>query len=265
MTKDRTDSEIVKVGPTEVPAWLAPHMEQDESLAALQEYRVLGRLGLIQQMSDAELKDQHGEGSMVMYPMNVTLSALKGDGIQITPMFFWTEYVKYSDRNDKASPNIMERSFDATSEVARRAKNKEDRSEIYEGARKGSAPFMYQWVEVLNFAVTIRTGDYAGEQVGLQFQKGEFFNGKNFCTGIVQRRIPLWSQVWNLNCSLRPPNADDNAWYGFDFNFAGTIDPDEAPVALAMHEELKKLHGGAKLGVTEDDAVEVEAEDDGDM
>lgn len=255
----RDESLMEHVG-SDVPAWLQEISADDTTLDALREYRVLNRLAVIQQMSDIPLKEKYGEGSIVLFPTGFKISSVgnEAEGVVVAPLYFWAEFLVRNDRRDKNNPAVAERTLDPLSDIAKRARDKERREEEYEGGPSGK-PFRRKFIERLNFAVLIKSGQQAGDIVGLAFERGEFWNGKNFCTGVVGRKVALWAQQWRLTSSLRPENKDGNQWYGFDFEFAGFCEQEDAEALEKMHLELKDDHQKRKLGVEED--PEADAED----
>jgi hypothetical protein len=234
---------IVTVGSSSLLARIA---KEDKSLVKLGEYVILPRLKKIQQMTDTALKEQFGEGSVILAPGNAMVVS-KAESFQVVPLFFYTEFCKWKDRKDAESNMILERSFDPDSDVARKARSEKGRYEVYaeDVGKPAEKQKKYRYVEHLVFPSVIY-GDHplAKTECILSFEKGEFSNGRNFSTAIKMRKIevegrpvacPLWAQVWTLQPALR--TRGENKWYGFDFG------PGLTPVILEEEqEEFMKRH-----------------------
>jgi len=252
--------------------WLASVAQEDSSLAGLQAHVIVPRMKLIQQMTDEVLKKQFGEGTCIVRPGDTVL-APPGETFFFVPLFFFVEYCKWADRKDTSNPMIIARSFDPSSDIAKRSQNSELRFEIYaEDLKvKPEKQRRYRYVEHYNFVgVVFGEHDLAGTEVTLSFSRGEHGQGKNFITACTMRRqevetesgstarvpVPLWAQVWALSPSLRERN--DQKWYGLDF-LPGepAIIPEElVEKHQTRHLELKEAYDQRRLVVDGDDRPE---------
>lgn len=241
----------------QAPSWLTQHVEEDTSTEAMQEYRVLPRVKVIQAMTDQVLKDAFGEASAIMSPGN-ELIITKDESFLFVPVFFFTEFCKWSDLKDKNNPTILERSFDKAGELARRSRNKDTRTEEYSGG------FKARYVEHLNFAGFIY-GDHphAMTPIALSFSRGEFSRGRQYVNAIQLRKIdmkqvPLWAQVWSISVGFR--DLGDKKWFGLDpINpEVPYIQQDEAEFFHAAHDELKDFYKKQKLFVDREDESHTE-------
>lgn len=259
----RTERSIKKVEGVDA-SFLVPHVEEDNSLDLMTEHVVLPRVKIIQGMTDQTLKEQFGEGSIILRPGDA-LVAGKGETFDFVPLFFYAEYCKWSDRRDDENPTIMERSFDKTSDIAKRALDPSRRMEVYEEDKSKPADKQkrFRWVEHYNFPGVIY-GDHplAGTQVTLSFSKGEHSVGSNLIQAIRMRReeidgerrkVPLWAQVWNFRPSFR--DRGDNKWWGLDYQPGEVplIQPEEAEDMRKAYEDFSQLHEAKKLAVDYDD------------
>lgn len=248
-------------------SWLAEAIEGDTSLDSLAEYRVLSRAAIVQSLSKEALKDAYGEGAIVLQPGNSLLSA-KGKAFNFVPLFHFTEYILWADRKDP-NQTIIERTFDPASQLAQNCRNPELWKVPYEDGSK----MEYRNVEQIIFAgVPYNHEALALSVIAVGFDKGEFYQGKNFASACMQRsvlipsqatdedgepmvdddgepvivtrakRIPLYSQVWELNSNLREKNGDK--WFGIDFRSPTTCS------AMVEDQEdfmgFQKLHLGLK-------------------
>ena len=174
-----------------------------------------------------ELKKQFGEGAIVMRPGN-QLVCSEGESFLFVPIFFFAEFTKRSDLNDKESPMTLVRSFDQASDLAQLARDPDKREEVYEGheGRPEKDQMKYRYVESLRFAGVIY-GDHelTGTPCSLSFERGEFSQGKNFVSAIRLRKtkvetedgiravaVPLWAQVWEIGSVFRDKGA--KKWFG---------------------------------------------------
>lgn len=261
----RNDSKITKVD----TSWLASVVEEDHSLAGMEEYRILPRLKIIQAMSDKDLKKQFGEGSAIVRPGDAMVWKDGDEPFQFVPHLFQVEFCKWSDRRDSNGPMIPERSFDPTSEIAKRARDPKLRFEFYpdQEDRDPDKAMKYRYVEHLRFPGMIY-GDHplTGTPLVISFERGEFSQGKNFISAIKLRRtkvedtvrsVPLWAQVWSFTVGFR--ERGDKRWYGLDHHVPdqSMILPEEVEEHRTLHMELKELHDKNRL-MTEEDM-----EDDG--
>lgn len=240
------------------PAWLVAAAEQDDSLKAMQEHRVLPRIKVIQGLSKKELRDQFGQGAVVLNPLN-TLIATPGSAFRLVPVFFFSEYVAWNDRKDTKSPAIHARTYDPASEVARRSKKRETREEPYEGG------YVRRYVEQLTFPSLFYMPDHPLHMVAtsLVFARGEFFTGENFINAIHLRKVgtstaPLWSQVWEFRSAERERKG--NQWWGIDFGQPTDGEPfiqeNEVDAFSGFYKEMKKLQEAQRLSVDMSDADE---------
>ena len=260
----RTDTAVVKVG-GDAPSFLQEFVgDADKSLAGMKEYRVLPRAKLIQGMTDATLKEEFGEGAVIMSPGRALVAGARTPFL-FAPLFFFTEFCKWRDRRDKSGSVIVARSADKAGEVAARARNAEQRFEEYAGG-PAKEPFKYRYVEHLNFAGLVYDPDHFqnASPITVGFSRGEFFTGKNFVSAIMLRKVggipaPLWSQVWQLQSNTR--TRADNTWWGIDFQNPERpwITEEQAPFMRGMHEELRNLYAQERLTVDASEADDDES------
>lgn len=262
----RTESSIKKVEGVD-PNFLAEYIEQDHSLDVLREHRVVPRLKIIQSPSDAALKRTFGEGACILRPGDVLICKYEEDPVSfgIVPVFFFIEFAKWQDLKATSGPMVEERSFDPTSDLAKRARDVKRRFEIYPGQEgiDEKEQCRYRYVEHLRF-ISIIYGDHplVGTPVTISFERGEFNQGKNFISAISLRRqivnnkpisVPLWAQVWAMKTTYREPDKS-RKWYGFSFESAdpSIILASEAPAFKSLHDEMKDLFEKQRLLVQDE-------------
>lgn len=266
--RNNTESSIVHV--KGVSALAAYATQDDKSLAGLEQYVIRPRFKVMQAMS--KQKDQFPEGSVIVRPGDAVV-AEKGETFSFVPLFFFTEFCKWADRKDTESPAIVARTFDPTSDIAKRSMNAEQREELYpesENVKDPKKQKKYRYVQHFCFSGII-IGDHPlqGTECVLSFEKGEFSQGRNFISAIKMRRqdinlsaaeieslpehaknlyarqedgtftgrvaVPLWAQRWRLSTKMR--TKGENAWWGFDYT------PDEpAVIPEDLMESYRSKH-----------------------
>lgn len=269
--KDRTAIMTTKVA----PSWLAEVAQNDDSIAALAEYRILPRASIIQKVTAKEKKGTMADGTTFITPGG-TIVALPEEPFLIVPVFQFTEFIKWRDQDDKSGDALLEKTFNKNSELAKRARDKALRIEEYGDNRPGKGRFKYSYLEHLNFAVIMYQQDHplSGQAFAISFKKGEFFQGTNFCNALSQRKVngipvPYWTQVWEFRTGVHERRGYD--WYGFNFNNPVDESPyileEEMPFFREQYQELKKLHEQNLLGVdlSDESTEEAQVVDTGDM
>lgn len=244
-------------------SFLAKYAQEDRSTAGMERYVIVPRAKVIQSLTDTSLREKFPEGTVILRPGDALISQ-KDDQFFFVPEFFFTEYCKWADRRDKQSNSIVERTFDPTHALAKKAMSN-DRLEMYEGneKKKPQDQMFFRYVEHLNFVGRVYgEHELSGQRVTVSFSRGEFTTGRNFISAIKLRKmevegtrvsVPLWSQVWGFKPSYR--EKGDNKWWGIDF-FAPEeclIKPEEAEDFRNGHLELALAHENKLIRVDGDD------------
>lgn len=241
--------EITKVGDQDL-GWLIEESAADESLQQLAEHRVLPRVKIIQALTRPELRDRFSEGSAVLMPGEVEVCAKKGKFLFV-PVFFYNEFGILSDRKDQEAPMFLGKSLDEKSDIAVRARDRENRVESYgDGYEK-------RYVEIFNFpGFLYGDHDLAGTAMSLSFMKGEFMTGKTWASSICLRKVggqsvPLWAQVWEFTSTYHDKGPDKKWWGATPSNPSGEdplyIRGDERDLFQGAHLEFKKLYQEQRL------------------
>jgi hypothetical protein len=233
-------------------AALAEAADADNSMEGMRQFMIVPRLKIVQGQSDGELKKQFGEGAVIINP-GAALVAEKEAPFHFVPLFYFSEYALWSDRRDKESKAIIERSFDANSIIAKNAADKAKREVLYPGHEK--KPDKEKWYKryVHHFCFPgIIYGDngLAGTPVVLSFERGEWTNGRQFVSSIQMKKfqlpngtrktLPLWAQVWQLQSA--PRLGELGNWWGYEPRFVGRIADAEVNPFRAQHLEFARLH-----------------------
>ena len=240
--------------PITIPSWMKD--EQIKGVDQVGEHMTTPRLAIIQAMSDQDRKEQFGEGGVAIMPDGVKV-ADKGEEFVAIPLVFWVTYEQWSDINDSASPMIENTTQDATHEIARKARSKDTREEMYgEG-------FKRRYVESLNFIMQIDSGDAKGELATISFSVGEHHTGSRLCGMLKRRPCSLFANRVAFKTQLRQRN--NRSWYGFDF---GNPETDSVVSSKEVYQELEKVHDSLSglvsnnlLSVNQEDTVTAEPVD----
>ena len=235
--KKKKTNAITKVGDkSNIPA----HLREYDTMEGMEEVKkkvIIPRMKLIQGQSSKDLRDRFGEGSCVFQPGDVVVCDSDGE-FRCVPVFYFVEYVCWADINDKGNDTILERSFDETSELAKKCQNPDTRIEDYkpEGSKK---TFKCRNCEVLNFICYISDQKHplTGEPFVLSFQRGEFINGQNFCSFLKLRKAPIWANIIEFKPAFR--ERKDYEWYGLDF---GNPEDGESFILEEEVEFFRKAH-----------------------
>jgi hypothetical protein len=265
----RVETAINKVEGTEAN-YLAKYIEEDTSLNTLIEQRTVPCFKIIQPTTDADLKKNFGEGTVIVRPGDTMICKydVEPKSFDFVPLFFFMEWRKWRDLKG-SGPMVLDRTHDATHEIARKSKNAETRKELYQGHEAlADADRLYNtYVEHLRF-VGIIYGDHplVGTPVTLSFERGEWGQGKNFISAVSMRRqkitegdversiqVPLWAQVWRLSVAYHAPDQT-RKWYGFSFAAPeqSIVKPEEAEKMQALHKEFSELFNKQRLMVIDE-------------
>lgn len=234
------------VGPA--PDWLVEAAEEDDqSLVEVRKHRKLARLKIVQGSTARAqaMKKEYGEGAVITVPQRARIAGPKED-FQFVPLFMYTEWCEWSDNDDQTTPAILSRTFDEASEVAQKAKDKKRREEEYE---VGGKRYKKRFIEHLCFPGVIYGGQFHGTPVTLSFERGEYWQGENFCGAIMMQKIgqhtaPLWTQVWTLRSGDGDTGHknDQFSWWGFDYATPRMDDREHGPFILEEeHDGFKQL------------------------
>lgn len=224
MTPPKDTNLPARVG-SGAPSWLVEAAEKDTSVDQVKKYRRLSRLRIVQgstPAAKARIKE-FGEGSIITVPGNTRVATAK-EPFLFVPLFMFTEYCTWKDRDDesKERPKILDRSFDEAGEIALKSKDSKRRKEKYGDKQE----YEMRHVEHLCFPGIIYGDSHplSGTPVTISFEKGEYFQGTNFCSAIMLRKVgqataPLWSQVWALKSGDGETGhqSPQYEWWGFDF------------------------------------------------
>jgi hypothetical protein len=237
----------------QVPAFL----EQDRTLGTelLNEYVRPPRLKIVQAMS-REPFDQYNAGAVLIVPHMIVFADYnkvekRGEPWRFVPLFFYPEWVQTNpmDLIGKA-PFVRARSLDPTSELARKARDRETWMEPH----PDNPELQVANREHLNFVVMPYEHELAGTMCVMTFSKANFKDGANLAAMIKMRRAPIFGQVFDA--SVAPRKNQKGNWFGLDVRIPTEnpwIKAEEVDVFKPLHLELAETHKAGLLQVDYDD------------
>lgn len=238
-----------------LPDWMVD--EEKTGTEDLGKYQATPRIGLVQAQASAEKKDEHGEGSVVIFPDGLKV-AQKNEPFVVVPIIFFATWEKWSDYRDQNSDFVLESTGDETSELARRAKSKLDRRERYPDSNPND-PMFFRYVENLNFVVMIDSGPAKGEFATITFNNSDHFLGERIAGMLRRRPVSIFANRLELTSYLRPPK-NNQQWYSFKVNnptpeMGGPIVSDKAQYAklAQIHKDFRPMVEQNKVRVHRDD------------
>ncbi len=274
----RTDTEIKKVKGVE-SNYLAQYAKDDHSLDAMDEYRTLPRHKMIQATSAQKLIAEFGIGTIILQPGNVVVWRYGDDPFPFIPFLFFVEWLKWCDLRDENS--VIGRTMDPTHEYAKKARDSEQRLEIYDGHEERSEKerWHYRYVQAFRFVGVIFDVNHPLHltPLTLSFERGEFATGQNLINAVKMRKmlvnlfdddgnqlldedgnklvdripVPLFAQMWKVDASLRERGAD-RKWWGLDVKQMEELVPADIIEEMeALHKDYKKAKDAERLIVDE--------------
>ena len=216
-------------------------------------YQTINRIGIVQPQSGKERRDEFGVGSSVMFPDGV-LVADKGEEFAVIPLLFYATWEQWSDYKDDDSPTVIETSYDENSDLARRTKTKATRTEHYGDPDNG---YKYSYVESLNVAVIVDSGEAKGEIAILSFNKSQHFVGRKFATMIRRAKCDIFGR--RVSLTITDETDGKNDWHGYALNnpseeMGGVwITEDQYEPLKAMHEETQAAYDSRSIVINREE------------
>lgn len=262
----RTDTDISKVQGVNAD-YLTKYIAEDHSLDAMDEHRTLPRHKIIQSTTAQKLIDEFGIGSVILQPGNVLVWKMGDEPFPFVPFLFFVEWLKWADLRDDNS--VLGRTMDPTHEYAKKAKNPEQRIEVYDGHEERSEKerWYYRYVQTFRFVGVPFDVNHPLHltPMTLSFERGEFKTGETLINAVKMRKmlvkiddkmeripVPLFAQMWKVEASLRTRGAD-RKWYGLDVTpMEELVPPDAIEEMEALHKDYKKANDAERLVVEED-------------
>lgn len=253
----------------EVPEHLRAHMEGDRSTELLKKYVVPPRIKVIQPSAQAPFSDRFKRGDVIALP-TMQLMASHGNenlpAFTFTPVMMFPEWTCVNPIETKGTLKmIRERSFDAKSELACRARDPKVRKDHFpcpEMPKKGAKDLFLRYVANLNYIIIIH-GDhpFSNMPISITYASAEHQTGTTFNGLISMRKCPLYG--CNFQAVIRRRTNEIGEWYGIDPENPGVesgivpwVDVETTVKYKALHEEFLRLYEEKLIQVDYDEKVD---------
>jgi hypothetical protein len=246
MSKSKKETTELTTELNERPAFLADVAV--EGLDQINEIVSPPALVIVQAMSQKLLDAEFEAGDVVMMPAQEKVS----DTLEVTPIFFFSEYVCLNPREVNDLPMIREATFDSRSEIAQKCRD------LVEFPCPENDKYMCRYQTNLVFLVYVEQLD---QIVTLRFYRSEFKTGTLFASKIKARGASIYAGRYVLQVGVH--KNDKGRWFGFDFK--PTDQPwvtDEATFNryADYHREFADLHARNLLRPDDGDVAEDDVE-----
>ena len=244
-----------EVAASAMPSYLA-EFQGDTGTEDISQFVKPARMKIVQKQANSQLLEEFKIGDLIVTPVN-SLVAAKTETLVITPIFFWAEWCKWNPYELKDTlPTFADRSTDPNSPLRAKALNERTREEAYPDLVNGKQVF-FRYVEHLNFALRIKTGDCAGMVAVQSFYRAQHQDGSNFNQLITMRgkNVPLYAM--NFEGATYHKSYGGNDWYGLKVTNPATVGPFVSEAEFEENKDLfknfKKAHAAGSISVDFDD------------
>ena len=248
-----------QVGDTSYLVNYADHAKQ--ALQDLSAHRTVQRLRIIQAMTDNDLKQKFGEGSVVLQPGEIYIHKAETHPFLVVPIYLFSEFMTQSDVSSQAA-FIQARSLDPQGMIAQKSRSPELREEMTPTGK------VYH-VESINVAcIVLGNEQMEPAPVAMSFAKGDFGTGRNFASAMALQRIggnaiPNWAQIWAISTKHR--TKAQHSWWGYQYELASpekhgcgpVIPPDWMEEYQELNEQLREDHHAQRIAVDQSPDVAV--------
>jgi len=239
-------SEVMKVG-DQLPAYMRDEPRGDETIG---QYVIPPRLKIVQRVASDELLAIFSAGDVIIVPNNLAVAVGTDEApasFRFVPLFFFPEWCTWSPIELRGQENtILARSLDPTSDIAQKAKNPGLRSEQH----PRNPNLFIKHAEHLNFIISLRDHDLAGEPIVMSFVRAEHQSGSRLCSLIKMRKAPIYGCVFEATVGKRS-NAKGQ-WHGLNLSNPANnqwVPEEEFAAAKAVHLDFVKLHEESRVRV----------------
>lgn len=208
---------------------------------------------VVQKTSREELVAQFGAGTAILEESGVGLARFEGESFTAVPVYAWREFSKLRDPRDTADGFVVDRTFDPVSEIAHKASDWSTRFEAYPGDDSKH----YQFIEALNFALVIESGEGVGKVCVASFAKGSRKIGVALSRHVNRfaaepNRLAIYAHRLEMFVGKRT-NKQGQAWFVLDWKQASEPFTSEDDVAR-YHELYEQLASSYRAGLQHDQA-----------
>lgn len=224
---------------------------QDAGIDNLRDFIIPPRLKTVQKQSDTLLEAGFNPGDLVVMPSRLLFAQMSldrktGEPFHFVPLFFFAEWCTWNPFELKGTmPAIRERTFDAESPLAKKARDPSLRQFVCPEVPEKEGKKLYcRHVEHLNFMVLMADAgsEFSDVPLVLSFARGEYMTGSAFLSLLSMRRAKCYGCVFEGRAAFRPDKGK-GSWYGVDV----TNPTDGTPPFVrdqATYEAYKALNAG---------------------
>lgn len=165
-------------------------------VAAANAIQMIGKV--VQANSGKELKDEHGEGSLIISPDGLLLHQYEGDPVTVIVIHQHESFECWNDFNDTSSPTVQFRSVNPASSLAARCRASED-GDREEGYADGKFTRTYDVYH--NFVCLVDSGEHKGKMFRMAFG-GKWNRSARKWSSIIDERgkigVPIFGARYDL-------------------------------------------------------------------
>jgi len=228
-----------RIVPMDEPVPEYPAEYASEGLDAAGEPTVqMSRIKIVQAMTDAELKDQHGEGVALVMPEEALLAA-PGDKTAAHLIFLWQSFSKWCDRSDSTESPIVEETTDPTSPLAKRCLDWRNRTEPYGDGTKRE----YRYVHAYNAYLWLP--DVKMTAIA-SWSRGSHKLGRQLHQRITATKAPVYANVLSL-WTERTKNKAGQPYWVLRWDASGLVAPSDLEPWQQAYRQIRSAYDAANL------------------
>ena len=209
---------------------------------------------------DQDLKDEFGEGGVVIMPAQVAVAKRK-EWFDAIPLYFWLSWRQERDYNDKDGGFwLMGSTTNMEDPIAQKARDFNRRLQAYGDG------YTCKYVECMNYVIQIDSGPAIGQVTQVTFCKGSYKFGKKQSQYLGRKKpnaagdlvdVDLCLNRMKLLCDLRK-SANAEPFMALEAHPADVpfvTDLKQAHEFKIAYEGFKKLHKAGTLASQEEAAT----------
>ena len=229
--------------------------DQMEGVEGLGRYVVPPRLKIVQAQSGEQFAE-FDIGTVLLVPQMIVVANV-GQPFYIIPFFMFAEFCTWNPWVMKAQlPTIRNRTFDPTSEIAIKSRNKETWFEICPEApqnKQNDEKYKIRHCEHINY-MCVLTGDHelAGTPFVISFHHSGFRDGQNLASLIKLRRASIYAGQYE--CKTESRNNDLGNWEGLaisnpsaESGVSPWVSPEDLPILKSQYQSYQEMFTSGSL------------------
>lgn len=241
---------------TAVPSFLAP-VEGQKQVGAEQTRNYIrpSFLKIVQAMTDQNLKEQFGEGSLISTPENI-LVCKKDTPVFFVPLLFYTEYRRQYPID--APEYITERTTNPEDDLAVKARSRRKEDRMFDDGSEAT--------EALNFMILLLNHELSGKSLVLSCSGGSWTEGASLCSLISSRNVShIVANRFEMQIRLKKfPKINKTSFVPkfsnpSDGNPFSTTDEGKFNEYVKLHEQLAEFQAAGGIEVDYDSNKDSEA------